>query len=396
MAIAQKMDTFMEQSSWIRRMFEEGLKLRKEFGDGAVYDFSLGNPNLAPPGEFVTLMKKTAADEQAGVHAYMPNAGFEETRSAVATHLTETEGIQVFPEQVVMTCGAAGGLNVIFKTLLDPGDEVIIPTPCFMEYRFYVDNAGGVPRFVPTRPDFSLDLEAIEAVITPRTKVILVNSPNNPTGKIYDDATIEELAVLMERKSSDLDRDIYLVSDEPYRDIVYDGLTLPSILASYRNSITAMSWSKSLSIPGERIGYLAVNPGASDCEKVLNGLSLATRILGFVNAPAFMQRVVARLQGVRVPVEEYQRKRDLLCDGLADRGFEVVKPEGAFYLFMKSPVEDDVEFVKALQQKKILTVPGSGFAGPGHIRIAYCVDDDTISKAMDGFGEVLDNIKSGA
>lgn len=396
MAIAQKMDTFMEQSSWIRRMFEEGLKLRREFGDGAVFDFSLGNPNLAPPAEFVTLMKKTAADEQAGVHAYMPNAGFEETRSAVASHLTGTQGIQVFPEQVVMTCGAAGGLNVVFKTLLDPGDEVIIPVPCFMEYRFYVDNAGGVARFVPTRPDFSLDLEAIEAAITARTKVILVNSPNNPTGKVYDDATIEELAVLMERKSSDLERDIYLVSDEPYRDIVYDGRSLPSTLAAYRNSITAMSWSKSLSIPGERIGYLAVNPGASDCEKVMSGLSLATRILGFVNAPAFMQRVVARLQGVRVPVEEYQRKRDLLCDGLAGMGYEVVKPEGAFYLFMKSPLDDDVEFVKALQHEKILAVPGSGFAGPGHVRIAYCVDDDTISNAMAGFAEVLKNIRNGS
>lgn len=394
MAIAKKMDTYITQSSWIRRMFEEGLKLKREFGYDKVYDFSLGNPNLAPPGEFVSLMKKTVAEEQAGVHAYMPNAGFEETRSAVASYLSETQGIQIFPEQVVMTCGAAGGLNVVFKTLLDPGDEVIIPVPCFMEYRFYVDNAGGVTRFVPTRPDFSLDLEAIEATINPMTKGVLINSPNNPTGKIYDDASIEELAVLLERKSSELKRDIYLISDEPYRDIVYDGGTVPNLLASYRNSITVMSWSKSLSIPGERIGYLAVNPGTPDCENVLNGLSLATRILGFVNAPAFMQRVVARLQGVSVPVEEYQRKRDLLCDSLADMGYDVVKPEGAFYLFMKSPLEDDVEFVKALQQKMILTVPGSGFAGPGHIRIAYCVDDATISNAMDGFGEVLKSIKS--
>jgi len=384
----------MEQSSWIRRMFEEGQKLKKEFGSESVYDFSLGNPNLAPPEEFVSLMKKTAAEEQVGVHGYMSNVGFEETRSAVASHITETQGIQIFSDQVVMTCGAAGGLNVVFKTLLDPGDEVIIPVPCFMEYRFYVDNAGGTVRFVPTGPDFSLDLEAIERAINHRTKAILINSPNNPTGKVYNDDTIEELAVLLERKASELNRELYLLSDEPYRDIVYDGAAVPGILASYRNSIMAMSWSKSLSIPGERIGYLAVNPGISDCEKLLKGLSLVTRILGFVNAPAFMQRVVARLQGVSVPVEEYRRKRDLLCDGLARAGYEVVKPEGAFYLFMKSPLEDDVGFVKALQQKKILVVPGSGFGGPGHIRIAYCVDDATIADAMAGFGEVLQGIKS--
>ncbi len=383
----------MTQSSWIRRMFEEGLELKARFGEDNVFDFSLGNPNLPPPAEFHAAMKEVVESDQRGMHGYMPNAGFEETRRAVASYLEKTQGIHISWKQVVMACGAAGGLNVVFKTLLDPGDEVIIPTPFFAEYRFYVDNMGGVARFVPTRPDFSLDLDAIEAAVSGRTRAILVNSPNNPTGKIYDTSSIGELAVLLERKSGELNRDIYLVADEPYRDIVYDGREVPSILASYRNSITATSYSKSLSIPGERIGFIAVNPEASDAGLILDGIALATRILGFVNAPGLMQRVVARLQGTKVALDDYRRKRDLLCDGLQDIGYDVVRPEGAFYLFLKSLMEDDVAFVQELQRKNILTVPGSGFAGPGYIRVAYCVDDSTIMNAMKGFREVFDELE---
>ena len=288
-----------------------------------------------------------------------------------------------------MTCGAGGALNVIFKTLLDPGDEVIVPSPLFVEYRFYADNAGGQIRLVPTRDDFSLDLEAIRGAVTERTKAVLINSPNNPTGKVYDQASIAALAALLIEKSNAMGREIYLVSDEPYSEIVYDGVTLPSILGVYPHSLIASSYSKSLSLPGERLGYIAVSPAIADHDEVMNGLTLCNRILGFVNAPALMQRAITGLDGVRVDVEMYRKKRDLLCEGLASVGYKVVKPEGAFYLFLPTPIADDVCFAAALQEERILTVPGSGFAGPGHIRIAYCVDDATIVGAIEGFGKVL-------
>jgi aspartate aminotransferase len=291
-------------------------------------------------------------------------------------------------DHVTMTCGAAGALNVICKVFLEPGDEVLIPTPCFMEYRFYVDNANGVATFVKTKADFSLNLEAMRDAITERTKIVLINSPNNPTGKVYDRASIFGLAELLEDRSRAFGREIYLVSDEPYREIVYDGAAVPSILKAYRNSIIASSYSKSLSLAGERIGYLAVNPSMSDIEEVMSGLILYNRTLGFVNAPALMQRVISKIQGVTVDVEEYRRKRELLCDGLSSIGYEFTRPDGTFYLFPKTPI-DDIEFVGALQKRRILTVPGSGFGWPGHFRIAFCVDDATIRNAMAGFEETF-------
>jgi aspartate aminotransferase len=288
-----------------------------------------------------------------------------------------------------MTCGAAGALNVICKVLLDPDDEVLIPTPCFMEYRFYVDNADGKAIFVKTNADFSLDLSMIREAISERTKMVLINSPNNPTGKVYDEASIRRLSELLEEKSRKYGGDIYLVSDEPYRDVVYDGVTVPSILKAYKNSMIASSYSKSLSLAGERIGYLAVNPALSNIDEVISGLILYNRTLGFVNAPALMQRVIAKIQGVTVDVEKYRRKREILCDGLAAIGYEFFKPDGTFYLFPKAPVNDDIEFVRALQKRRILTVPGSGFGWPGHFRIAFCVDDATILNSMKGFKETF-------
>jgi aspartate aminotransferase len=275
------------------------------------------------------------------------------------------------------------------KTILDPGDEVLIPAPFFVEYRFYVDNGGGVTVTVPTREDFSLDLPAIEASINEKTKAVLINSPNNPTGRVYDAASMEGLADLMERKSRDYGRAIYLISDEPYRDILYDGVQVPAVMKLYGHSILVFSYSKSLSLSGERIGYVAVHPECEDVADLMGGLVLCNRMLGFVNAPALMQRVIARLQGVNVEAGIYKRKRDLLCEGLSSVGYEVNKPEGAFYLFQKTPIADDVAFVKALQEERILTVPGSGFGCPGYIRIAYCVDDATIKNAIAGFGRVL-------
>jgi aspartate aminotransferase len=389
MAIAKKINGFISQSSFIRKMFEEGVSLKRQFGADKVYDFSLGNPNVAPPAALCRRLAEVACAEIPGKHMYMPNAGYAETRAAVAAELAERDGLPLTADQVVMTCGAGGALNVILKTLLDPGEEVIIPAPFFVEYRFYVDNAGGVARIVQSREDFSLDIDAIGAVVTDKTKAVLINTPNNPTGKVYDGASIGALAALLAEKGRTFGREIYLISDEPYSEIVYDGLILPSILAAYPHSLVASSYSKSLSLPGERIGYIAVNPAIAEPDQVMSGLILCNRILGFVNAPALMQRAITGLKGVRVDVEMYRRKRDLLCDGLAAVGYRVVKPQGAFYLFLKTPIDDDVRFACALQEKRILTVPGSGFFGPGHIRIAYCVDDETILGAMDGFGEVI-------
>jgi len=391
MALSKKIEGFISQSSWIRKMFEDGIRLKKEYGEENVFDFSLGNPNVSPPERFKELMREVAADERPGVHAYMPNAGNPEARGAIADYLSSEHTVSLSAENIIMSCGAGGALNVVLKTLLNPGDEVLIPAPFFVEYRFYVDNCGGVTTLVETKDDFSLDLEAIENAISKKTKVVLINSPNNPTGKVYDEESVTALAAILEAKSNEIGQEIYLISDEPYRDIVFDGAKVPSVLKNYRNSIIATSYSKSISIPGERIGFLAINPGITDCELLTGGMILCTRILGFVNAPAFMQRVIGKMQGTLVDIDEYKRKRDLLCAGLSAAGYRFAKPEGAFYLFPCSPIDDDVEFVKALQQKNILTVPGSGFGRSGHFRIAYCVDDSTIVNSMEGFRDTLNN-----
>ncbi|MDD5711234.1 MAG: pyridoxal phosphate-dependent aminotransferase [Smithellaceae bacterium] len=390
MAISQKIRNYAAQASWIRRMFEEGINLKKQYGCENVFDFSLGNPNAPPPELFREQLLRIMTASEAGLHGYTPNAGHPEARKAVATTLCEAEGMQLSAEHVVMTCGAGGALNVIFKALLDPGDEVLVPAPYFVEYPFYVDNASGVTKFVATRDDFSLDLEAIGRAITDRTKVVLINSPNNPTGRVYDEKSIRGLGSLLMERSLSSGRDLYLVSDEPYAEIVYDNVKVPSVLSSYRNSIKASSYSKSLSLPGERIGYIAVNPEMKEVEELMGALILCNRILGFVNAPALMQKVISCLQGVKVNVAEYERKRSLLCDGLSSLGYSFRKPEGAFYLFPRSPITDDVEFVRLLQKRRILTVPGTGFGGPGYFRIAYCVDDATIMNAMGGFKEAID------
>lgn len=393
MAIAEKIHGFMTQSSFIRKMFEEGLRLKRLYGAENVFDFSLGNPNLDPPEAVKSRLCELAAADIPGKHMYMPNAGYPETRAVVAAELSESRGLPIAADQIVMTCGAGGALNVILKTILDPGDEVIVPAPFFVEYRFYVDNAGGVSRIIPSQEDFSLDLEAIRQAVTGKTKAVLINSPNNPTGKVFDEASIRGLAALLAEKGREFRREIFLISDEPYSEIVYDGVNLPSVMKLYPQSIIASSYSKSLSLPGERIGYIAVNPAMPDLEEVMGGLTLCNRILGFVNAPSLMQRAIAGLQGVRVDVEVYRKKRDLLCDGLASVGYTVVKPGGAFYLFPRTPIDDDVAFAEALRKRRILTVPGSGFYGPGHIRIAYCVEDATILGAIEGFGDVLKEFK---
>jgi aspartate aminotransferase len=385
MTISKKIHSFVSQASWIRKMFEEGLKLKQLYGEENVFDFSLGNPNLIPPLRFKEILRKVAAEDMPNMHGYMPNAGYPETRKAIADYINRKQGTSLAYENIIMTCGAGGALNVVLKALLDPGDEVVIPIPYFVEYRFYVDNAGGIPVLVRTKKDFSLDIEAMDRAITEKTKIVLINSPNNPTGKVYDHKAISSLSKILEEKERTFGKNIYLLSDEPYSDIVFNNVKIPSILKAYKNSIIATSYSKSLSIPGERIGYIVVNPQNIHLEDVIGGIVLCNRILGFVNAPALMQRIIAGMQGTRVDVSLYQRKRDILCEGLSSIGYTFHCPEGAFYLFPKSPVEDDIVFVKTLQERRILTVPGSGFGGPGHFRIAYCVDDKTIINAMEGF-----------
>jgi len=395
MAIADKVQDILANSSWIRKMFEEGDNLKKQYGSENVFDFSLGNPNIEPPEKFKTALSQIAAAVIPNKHGYMPNAGYYETRKAVADYQSSVRNVALSYNNIIMTCGAGGALNVIFKALLNPNEEVIVLTPCFVEYRFYVDNAGGEIKLVKTKSDFSLDLEAIDAAITIKTKIVLINSPNNPTGKVYDVAAINGLADVLRRKSSALGVDIYLISDEPYTDIVYDGVKVPSVLAAYENSIVATSYSKNLSLPGERIGYLAINPALKEVDKVIDAAILCNRILGFVNAPALMQRLIVNLQGAQIAVEEYQRKRDLLCSGLSALGYQFDKPAGAFYLFAQSPLDDDVLFVKLLLQERIIVVPGSGFCGPGYFRISYCVEDGTIVNSMAGFGKVMKSIKGG-
>ncbi|HJX33827.1 MAG TPA: pyridoxal phosphate-dependent aminotransferase [Desulfatiglandales bacterium] len=389
MTVAIKIQSAMKKSSWIRRMFEDGIRRKRLFGDDNVFDFSLGNPIIEPPNEFKRILKKLASDKGTGRHAYMPNAGYEETRKAVAHYLTVHNQGRPSSGDIVMTVGAGGALNIILKTILDPDDEVIIPSPYFVEYNFYIDNHQGIPVVAKTMPDFSLDLDAIEEAFTEKTKAVLINSPNNPTGKVYSEGELRELAGLLYERGERLGRPVYLISDEPYRKIVYDGIEVPGIFNLYRESFVANSFSKDLSLPGERIGYAAVNPDISEKSLIIDGMILANRILGYVNAPALMQRAIIELLDVSVDVYLYQKKRDMLCSGLASLGYQYIKPQGAFYLFPKSPIEDDVEFVSALQEENILTVPGSGFGCPGHFRIAYCVHDSVIEGSMKGFGNAI-------
>jgi len=391
MPAAAKMVKLIQGQSWIRKMFEEGAKLKAELGADKVFDFSLGNPDLPAPPAFKRTLKELVDDPNLG-HGYMPNPGWPQAREAVAAYLGREQGVQPPMSHVVMTTGAAGALNVALKALFDPGDELLILAPYFVEYATYVDNQGGRAVIVPTDENFRPDLAALEAAVTPKTRALLINSPNNPTGVVYTARELASLAEVLERASRRNNRRAYLISDEPYRKIVYDGLEVPSVLAACPHSLVLTSYSKDLSLAGERIGFLAVHPEAEDAGQIAEACVLANRILGFVNAPSLMQLAVARLQGVSVDVSAYARRRDLLCQGLAERGYKFAKPDGAFYLFPKSPLPDDVAFVNLLKEERILVVPGSGFGGPGHFRIAYCVPAETIENSLDGFERALKRV----
>ncbi len=383
MAISTKIQSCIESSSWIRRMFEEGGRLRQQFGDENVYDFTLGNPNIDPPAKFYEELRKLAASPASGIHRYMSNAGYDEVRSAIAALVAESSALPVTGSQVVMTCGASGALNVVLKTILNPGEEVIILAPYFVEYKFYIDNHGGIPREVWTdRETFQLDLPAIEQAINANTRAIIINTPNNPTGVIYPAESLRRLGEMLERKERELEKQIYLISDEPYARIAYDGHSVPNIFPYVVNSVIVTSHSKDLALPGERIGYLVANPGMTHVDLFMEGAIFCNRTLGFVNAPALMQRLVAKLQKESVDVNDYQQKRDFLFSNLSSIGFKMVKPDGAFYLFPKSPLADDVAFVRAAQKHNLLLVPGAGFGAPGYFRIAYCVEMEMIRRSL--------------
>jgi aspartate aminotransferase len=364
--------------------------LKRIHGEENVFDFSLGNPDVEPPASLKKELKALADNPILGMHRYMANSGYSETRSAIATVLNEETGLPFNEDHIVMTAGAAGGLNVVLKTILDEGEEVIVPSPYFMEYRFYIDNAGGNLRLVDTKEDFSLDVDAIEKAIHKNTKAVLINSPHNPTGVVYSHESLVALGRMLERKSHQMEKTLYLVSDEAYKRLVYDHITLPVIFHYYPHTIRVTSHSKDLALAGERIGYIAISPKCEEIDELISGLVFANRTLGFVNAPALMQRLVASLQKNSVNIRAYEERRDLFYNALTAFGYHVVKPQGAFYLFPKAPIEDEVAFTKELQEKRILVVPGRGFGKPGHFRIAYCVDKKKIEKALPGFKEVAE------
>ena len=388
--ISERMEEMVKHSSAIRAMFEEGTRLAKIYGRENVFDFSLGNPNVAAPEAVKTAIKDIVEETDAvTLHGYTSNAGYEDVRNAVADSLNRRFDLKLAGRNILMTVGAAGGLNVILKTLLNPGDEVIVFAPYFGEYKNYVKNFDGI--LVEVSPDvetFRPRLEEFEKKITGRTKAVIVNTPNNPTGVVYSEETIKSLAEILNEKQKEFGTDIYLISDEPYRELVYDKVEVPYLTKYYDNTIVGYSYSKSLSLPGERIGYLVIPDEAADSEKIMAAACVANRILGFVNAPTLQQKVIARCLDEKTDISYYDRNRKTLYEGLTEFGFDCVRPEGAFYLFVKSPIEDEKAFCETAKKYNILIVPGSSFGCPGYVRIAYCVAYETIVNALPKFKEL--------
>jgi aspartate aminotransferase len=388
MAIASQIKQYMADSSWIRRMFELGITMKRERGEENVFDLSLGNPVMEPPAEFMAEMRRLLDELPAGSHRYMPNAGYPETRAAVASALAEETGLAYGAEHVLMTVGAGGGINAVLHALCEPDDEVVIFAPFFAEYLFYAANHGAKSVAVGCDANFTPDLEELEAKITSRTKVVMVNSPNNPSGKVYSQGFVHALSALLQRKGEELGTEIYLLSDEPYRKIIFDAQPYPFPQLAYDKTITVTSHSKDLALPGERIGYVAVHPNYTGAGELMDAFVFCNRVLGFVNAPALMQHAVRALQHVTVDVGDYQQKRDYLYQVLTEAGYRVFKPEGAFYMFPESPVEDEMRLVEALQRHGVLVVPGRGFGMPGYFRISFCVDQRVLEGATPGFQAV--------
>lgn len=385
--ISEKMVGLVQNSSIIRAMFEEGKKLADIYGEENVYDFSIGNPSVEPPEEVKKAIIDIITNESPNlVHGYMNNSGYEDVREVVAKHINNTQGTSFVAENIVMTVGAAGGLNVIFKALLNIGDEVIVFAPYFGEYRSYVSNYDGVLVEVsPNTIDFQPNLEEFKKKITAKTKAVIVNTPNNPTGVVYSEEIICKLAKILEEKQIEYGTSIYLISDEPYRELVYDGVEVPYLTKYYKNTVVGYSYSKSLSLPGERIGYLVLPSEMDDFKNVIAAVNVANRILGYVNAPSLMQRVIARCIDAKVDVEIYNRNREVLYNNLTAFGYRCIKPQGTFYLFVEALGCDDLAFANAAKKHNILIVPGRSFGCPGYCRIAYCVDHSKVTGALEGF-----------
>jgi len=391
MTVAKVIADQLEHASWIRRMFEEGARLKRERGVENVFDFTLGNPDLEPPPAVIGSAIACLQEGRPGSHAYMPNTGFPEVRQKIAERLSAATRLRYTEQHVIMTVGAAGGLNTVLKAILDPGDEVIILAPYFVEYRFYITNHAGKVVIVNTTPEFLPDIPAIRRAITDRTRAVIINSPNNPTGVIYPPRILEGLEDLLRS----LDQEVLLLSDEPYKALAFSGVRPPEVATFVSHSIQIYSWSKAIAIPGERIGFIAISPRVPDAARLFDACSFTHRILGFVNAPALWQWVVAECWDQTVDVTVYEEKCDLLWEALRRIGYEVVRPGGAFYLFPKSPIPDDVAFIQILKDEGILAVPGSGFGTPGHFRLSLTVPMQTIERAITGFQHAYRRAKSG-
>lgn len=393
--ISNKMEKLVKGSSTIRAMFEEGKKLSAKYGEENVFDYSLGNPNVEPPAEVKKAIIDIVNEEpQNLVHGYMNNAGYEDVRKKIADFINKKNNISLTENNIVMTCGAAGGLNIILKTLLNPEDEVIVIAPFFGEYQNYVNNFDGKLVVVQSNKEtFQPDIEALEKGITPKTKAIIINTPNNPTGVIYSEESLTKMAEVLKKKEKEYGTSIYLISDEPYKEIAYDGAEVPFLLKYHKNSFIGYSYSKSLSLPGERIGYVVANSEMDDYEDIIQSLNVANRILGFVNAPSLFQRVIGRILGAEVDVNIYKKNRDLLYNHLISLGFECVKPQGAFYLFPKSLIPDDKAFAETAKKYNLLIVPGSSFGCPGYFRLSYCISYEKIEKSLQAFTKLAEEFK---
>ena len=389
MAISRKVREQMNDSSWIRRMFEEGIELREIHGAENVFDLSLGNPLLEPPDEFRTELARLVADESPGTHRYMPNGGFPEVRASIAEVLAQESGVPITGAEILMTVGAAGAINTILRSILDQNDEVVLIAPYFAEYIFYVQHQSGVVKEAKCDENWIPDIESLEAAIGPRTRAVIINSPNNPTGVIYPESSIVAIATALQRAEEKYGTEIYMISDEPYRKVIYTDAPYPFIFNHHPRSVVATSHSKDLGLAGERIGYAAVNPNDPSKNDLMDALNFSLRTLGFVNAPALMQRAVASIQRATVDIDIYRKKRDLLYGALTDIGYECVRPDGAFYLFPKSPIPDETEIVAQLQKELVLVVPGVGFGTSGFFRASYCVEDWVIEGSIEGFRKVF-------
>ncbi len=390
--ISKKMEALVKNNSVIRVMFEEGQLMAKEFGAQNVYDFSLGNPNIPAPEKVREVIKRLLEEEDPVVlHGYMNNAGFPEVRKKIADSLNKRFDTSFDENNIMMCSGAAEGLNCALKAVLNPGDEVVTFAPYFVEYKNYVANYDGILKAVqPDRKDFMPDIESFSSLINSKTKAVIINNPNNPAGVIYDEDTIKKIAAVMEEKEKEYGQEIYLIADEPYRELVYTDKKVPYVSKYYKNSIICYSFSKTLSLPGERIGYLLIPDECAGHEELFSAVTIANRVIGCVNAPSLFQKVVAECIDEKADIAFYAKNREALLNGLRECGFDCIEPEGAFYLFMKTPVEDEKEFVAEAKKEHILLVPGSSFCCSGYVRIAYCVDYGTIINSMPGFKKLAE------